>query len=442
VSAAVRLEVTNADVMRATLRKAGLAQSGDASALYNRVHEHFKQRGAKSGALFECTACAGLSTEDCERCPYCGGDMNEETSSTASAAPTISVWPTIAERLTTLAERGPVVRYRTGIDELDALCRGGVVAGKLCIVAGPPEAGKTTMLAQIARTLAEQACAVAYVAADDAEGVDGRHLMSLGLPRERAESPDAEAIELAQERLAGLVLETPPPDVALEDVFARMAATHRGRQLVVIVDSLQSLAEAEGYDADGARARIDNLLLELKERKVAYNAIVFVASEVHRGVYRSKKSAADADPRAAGKDSGGIEYKADLQVLVRNVPGDGERVELTVSKNRLGKKGVFELRLDKERATFLSVGDEEIEPATKSLDVLEGQVLAAVTANPGSSGSEVVVLVRSKKALVFEALASLRAAGRIVNVGTKSRPAWKATDAARDTPDTAEGAEQ
>ena len=58
-------------------------------------------------------------------------------------------------------------RVRTGIDELDRVLGGGVVRGSLVLIGGDPGIGKSTLLLQAARALAQVAPPVLYVTAEE-----------------------------------------------------------------------------------------------------------------------------------------------------------------------------------------------------------------------------------------------------------------------------------
>ncbi len=58
-------------------------------------------------------------------------------------------------------------RLRTGIGELDRVLGGGVVPGSLVLIGGDPGAGKSTVLLQAARALAEAAPPVLYVSGEE-----------------------------------------------------------------------------------------------------------------------------------------------------------------------------------------------------------------------------------------------------------------------------------
>ena len=91
----------------------------------------------------------------------------------------------------------------TGVGELDRVLGGGVVAGSVTLLFGPPGIGKSTLLFQVLSSLAATGSDVLLASAEESlTQVSGRatrlgrvpaHLLAL-------EGPDVEAIEAATER--------------------------------------------------------------------------------------------------------------------------------------------------------------------------------------------------------------------------------------------------
>ena len=111
---------------------------------------------AKARAVYFCSACGFESARWLGRCPQC------------------EAWNSFDERPFTVAQRrGPrpasaktgapmalheigsagTERIRVGMPEFDAVVGGGIVPGSLTLVGGPPGAGKSTLMLQIAARL-------------------------------------------------------------------------------------------------------------------------------------------------------------------------------------------------------------------------------------------------------------------------------------------------
>src|SRR5690242_19672913 len=59
-------------------------------------------------------------------------------------------------------------RYRSGINEFDRVCGGGLVVGSALLIGGDPGIGKSTLLLQMAAALAKQNTACAYISGEEA----------------------------------------------------------------------------------------------------------------------------------------------------------------------------------------------------------------------------------------------------------------------------------
>ena len=110
---------------------------------------------AKTKTVFSCSGCGHNSARWLGRCPQCEAwnSFVEETVTpvkgrTAHARP--SSGPV---RLSEIAE-ARFARMRSGFGEFDGLLGGGLVAGSLVLLGGPPGAGKSTLLLQIINALA------------------------------------------------------------------------------------------------------------------------------------------------------------------------------------------------------------------------------------------------------------------------------------------------
>src|SRR5262244_4345271 len=112
---------------------------------------------------------------------------------------------------------GPDDRVRTGIGELDRVLGGGVVRGSLVLIGGDPGVGKSTLLLQAARALAQAAPPVLYVSAEES----------------------AAQVKLRAERMGitgeGLLLWTET------DLSAVASALDEVRPRALIVDSIQTV---------------------------------------------------------------------------------------------------------------------------------------------------------------------------------------------------------
>ena len=288
-------------------------------------------------------------------------------------------------------------RFASGWATLDAATRGGLLAGRVVVLAGAPGAGKTTAAVQLAMALEQHGCAVAVVAFDEpAEGLVTRAGQALGHSRESLESGGSEG-KAARDAFAwdcrGRAITIVDPDrderlstvedaaAALDDMAERGA---EGRPRVLVVDSLQTARCRAAAGAESTRERIDATLRTL--RGIAKQGVlVIVTSEMARGGYRTGDRGIDVSALASGKESGSIEYGASLLLGLRTVKDEPGMVDVEVAKNRLGPaKPEFRLKLDHPSATFAEVerpAASAKQPAGAGIASAKDRVRKAVQAN-------------------------------------------------------------
>jgi DNA repair protein RadA/Sms len=109
---------------------------------------------AKEKSIYICTECGGTSAKWLGQCPSCEA-WNTLVESVADATPknryaTTTRGLIASQPVTTLSEieASDVDRQPTGIDELDRVLGGGIVAGGVVLIGGDPGIGKSTLLLQ------------------------------------------------------------------------------------------------------------------------------------------------------------------------------------------------------------------------------------------------------------------------------------------------------
>lgn len=261
---------------------------------------------------------------------------------------------TIANRRIRLAERGP--RMLTGAAWADKCLRGkGVRAGEIVIVGGQPGAGKTTALLDMADSLAVAGHPVVWAACDEGpEGIDTRRLQLRGADRDAAEAgiPDAAVIAAmaAADAVPFALIDQPTLEQAAE--MACSMSLQSQRPAWVFIDAIQDIRVAAAGSGDSAKDRVDLVLNRLKEFRCL--PVVWVClSKIVRGAYRTAESAESVDDIAAFKESGDIEYGADVAFIFRKTSTPGT-IRVTVPKTRIGEEQPAQyMRLDRERARFV-----------------------------------------------------------------------------------------
>src|SRR5947209_15912187 len=126
---------------------------------------------ARDASVYRCQECGFASPKPgtCPDCRRAGGSWVQLVEERPSASRTTRRAGAPAARPRPLKdismERDD--RVRTGIGELDRVLGGGVVRGSLVLIGGDPGVGKSTLLLQTARVLAQVTPPVLYVSAEE-----------------------------------------------------------------------------------------------------------------------------------------------------------------------------------------------------------------------------------------------------------------------------------
>ena len=198
-------------------------------------------------------------------------------------------------------------RRRTGIGELDRVLGGGVVPGSLVLIGGDPGIGKSTVLLQAARALAEVAPPVLYVSAEES----------------------AAQVKLRAERLGavtdGLLLWSE------SDLGAVQAVLDDLKPRTLVIDSIQTVFLPELESAPGSVAQVRECGARLMMVAKGTGVATFLVGHV-------TKDGAIAGPRV-------LEHLVDTVLYFEGERHHAYRV-LRAVKNRFGSTneiGVFEM---------------------------------------------------------------------------------------------------
>jgi DNA repair protein RadA/Sms len=308
---------------------------------------------------FACDACGACSPRWSGRCAGCG----EWNTLAAVAARPSTVRFGEGHRPGAVALREVSTEgarpLPTGVSELDRVLGGGVVAGSVTLLFGPPGIGKSTLLFQVLSSLAATGSDVLLASAEESlTQVSGRAARLGRVPAQllALEGPDVEAIE---------------------------AATERGRPALVVVDSLQSVTDPGLAQPAGSVAQV-RACVERLTRFAKTSGVPFLV------VGHVTKDGDPAGPRA-------VEHLVDTVLSF-----DGDRHHalrvLTAVKHRFGpagEVGIFEMRDDGLRAVPdpgpLMLGDRIAGvPGSVVVPVMQGRrpLLVEVQAllGPGPAG--------------------------------------------------------
>ena len=257
---------------------------------------------AKPRSVYFCSACGFESTRWLGRCPQCEGWNTFDERPFAVAPRGTRERPAAAHSAAPLPlhEIGSagVTRLRMGMPEFDAVLGGGTVPGSLTLVGGPPGAGKSTLMLQIAARLAREG-EVVYVCGEES----------------------AAQVKLRADRT--LTAETPAellvyPETNLRAVLDRL---ERQRPLALVIDSIQTVWLPEGEAYAGSVAQIRDCTQALMEYSKRTGCATFIVGHV-------TKDGAIAGPRL-------LEHLVDT-VLYFEGETNGEYRILRAYKNRFG----------------------------------------------------------------------------------------------------------
>lgn len=329
-------------------------------------------------------------------------------------------FPSAGGRIRSRLNEGRIVHVPTMIPTLDANTRGGLIAGRLTIIGGAPDAGKTSLAVQIAYDRAREGYAVAIHCADeDAEGIQFRVGQQIGLSLEDLE----DGAEMALRRLAEhfdsmpafLIVDQDEDAAAIEDTGAalvRAASANGAKGFVLVVDSIQTARAKAAEDAPSIRERTTATTSELRRFAKTTGALVIATCELSRAAYRSRSAKDRVEDMAAFKESGAVEYHMNTGLVLRPVPGSEDEIDVSIPKNKRGRRTAFRLRRDPLRCAYVEVpmpadADEQGERRT----ALEAKILAYARENPGAGVTAVRAAVGGNATLAKLAIDALVARG-------------------------------
>lgn len=265
------------------------------------------------------------------------------------------------------AEPRSAPQLPTGIATLDRVTSGGIEVGAVHVIAGHPGAGKSSLAIDLAHRFALSAAHVTILAGDQAdEAYVARFGQLEGLPRGFQKM--RELREAAVARLGELQIRIVDPIKHPRAFVVETASRSLRRRAgdapgVLVVDSLQRARSRASDGVKDPRQRVDLVLDALRRAARTDGHLVLVTSEVARGSYAARDKASRTDPLAAAKESGGIEYAADL-LLALDRTSDGGHVDAYLAKNRFGPDKIsFALEIDTQSTRVTEVDPSDVREA-------------------------------------------------------------------------------
>ena len=268
---------------------------------------------AKASSRWACTDCGAEQTGWFGRCPSCGAwNTVEEQAPTGGDRVVLASGSGAAVPLSNVPEDAP--RLPTGIGEVDRVLGGGLVAGSVVLLGGPPGIGKSTLLLQAAASLASAGRSILYASGEESVGQVASRAGRLGADRERL-------LVMAETRA--------------ESIFAAAREMALAEELgALILDSVQTVYSSEHEGLPGNVSQIRAVTAQLVSFAKQHDVPVIVVGHV-------TKDGQLAGPRL-------LEHMVDT---VLSFEGDEERATrlLRATKNRFGSTlelGVFEMASD------------------------------------------------------------------------------------------------
>ena len=310
---------------------------------------------ARGKTSYRCVECGYVSAGWLGRCPHCGSwesfaEVHEEKggSSREHAAAHPSVVTPLDRPQTERVARTP-----TGIAEFDQVLGGGLVPGAVILIAGPPGIGKSTLLLQVAREVAQQA-PIIYASGEESFEQISMRAARLGTLHEN--------ILLAADT----------------NLPAVIAAAREAKPALLIVDSVQAMTIPELPSAAGSLVQVREGAQALVSFAKTTGIPVLVIGHV-------TKEGQIAGPKV-------LEHVVDTVIYFEGDSSNLFRIVRT-TKNRFGPTdeiGVFEMGehglvpVKNPSAAFLSGREGQggiVFPALEGTRVILSEVQSLVTAS-------------------------------------------------------------
>ena len=264
----------------------------------------------KQKTTFFCKECGFESPKWLGQCPGCKEWYSFVEEPVVKTAAGRSVTVTEHREPSKLSEivTNDEVRTLTGIGELDRVLGGGIVTGSLVLVGGDPGIGKSTLLLQMCKQLAEAGKDVLYVSGEES-------VKQIKMRADRLGTFQKELFLLSETDL----------DIVTEVIG-------RKKPEIVIIDSIQTMYREEIGSAPGSVSQVRETTSTLMRLAKSLPVSIFIVGHV-------TKEGVVAGPRV-------LEHMVDTVLYFEGDGGASYRF-LRGVKNRFGSTdeiGVFEMR--------------------------------------------------------------------------------------------------
>ena len=260
---------------------------------------------------YYCQECGYESAKWLGRCPGCEkwNTLVEEIRSSPGPLPSFAKTPSKYQPFPSI-KASDKERLTTSFNEFDRVLGGGLVKGSLVLVGGDPGIGKSTLLLQIANSLASSSGPILYTS-----GEESCHQVKLRGDRLKVNSP---ALYILSE-------------VNLENIFASI---EKLSPKVLIVDSIQTIYRPDFGGSPGGVGQVRECTTALMYLAKSSDLSIFIVGHV-------TKEGAIAGPKV-------LEHIVDTVLYLEGEESHSYRI-LRAVKNRFGSTneiGVFEMESD------------------------------------------------------------------------------------------------
>lgn len=294
---------------------------------------------ARPKTRFVCQECGTYAIKWQGKCPECESwnSFVEETVTTSVDQPLIHNKPESLKKIQTDAG----LKIITGIDEFDRVTGGGLVPGSIVLIGGPPGIGKSTLLLQIAQSIALQTKSVLYVSGEESSQQVKIRSMRLGI--------DSERIYLL-------------PEINVESIISTI---EKMKPSIVLIDSVQTLYKSDFSGAPGSVTQIRECTASLIRIGKSLGITIIIVGHV-------TKDGVIAGPRV-------LEHLVDTVLYFEGEDTGSFRILKSV-KNRFGSTnevGIFQMNsygltsLENPSTFFLSKRRDET-PGSIIVPAIEG----------------------------------------------------------------------